>query len=917
MRFLWLILFVILPLFAVDIPQWKIIIQQKQSLTLELQLPLPTIVTLDGQQQIRIPQSKVLQTPGYPELPVVATLLQMPKGSCIQHEILAADILPIPNIMPTIAPTLIANEQEGNMAESSGTMDAVMTMPSPPIALAGTYPHTLFEWGEMSIMRGVTVVPLRVFPARWEPNTQTLQCLTRLQVKVSWDRDFRLLRREFRQDLFLDTLSTKIIGYVGPEQGIAVDSSMPSSGVAPRGIGISVTSNGLYRLTYQDLIGIFPASENINPQTFALLCQGQEVAIHIHCQNPTQWQADDYIEFYGQAVDTLYTGTNVYWLTWGQIQGSRMANDDSSPINNAPLITSFNELLHFEKNLTSWDNLPASTLEERWFWQKLTAKTSAKYNLSVSNPILNTTAQLSVSLKGRSTPAPHPNHHALFRWNTRSIGELYWDNIEEKQAVFEFSHTVNGNNLFEIQLPGDTGAALDIFYLNWVELKYQRQLKASNNTLLFEIALLQASQIEVSNFTSNQLRVFDITDPLQAKELQGFDIIKNGQTYTLSLGLDYIGTRRFLVIDETKIKKPHSLAFWNGPQWNNPQHLYSYIIITIPALQPALQPLITFHQSQGEQVAVVMMSDLYNEYNYGLESPDVIRSFLNYAYHHWQDKPKYILLVGGASSDYRNYLQTARQNDVPTHLSYTEVIGITPDDNWFACVDGTDELPDMMIGRIPANTPQQVTQAIEKILSPLTRKNLRGVFVTDNQEADFLSISNRLITYLPTGSTTTKIHLGTYGTNLDKATLDIITSFNTAPDLINYVGHSSTAYWTRQVFHINHIAQLQPITHYPLLMSWSCIVAHFANPNSLCLGQELLLANKKGPRAVLSFSGAASIGDHDILSKRLYVEMFQYQNYHLGSLWLAGKLEAFSHGSTEALRMFTLLGDPGSCWYQP
>ena len=51
---------------------------------------------------------------------------------------------------------------------------------------------------------------------------------------------------------------------------------------------------------------------------------GQEVAIRVIGEEDGKLDAGDLVLFFGQGVDTRYTDTNVYWLTYGGTAGLRM-----------------------------------------------------------------------------------------------------------------------------------------------------------------------------------------------------------------------------------------------------------------------------------------------------------------------------------------------------------------------------------------------------------------------------------------------------------------------------------------------------------------------------------------------------------------------------------------------------------------
>ena len=141
-----------------------------------------------------------------------------------------------------------------------------------------------------------------------------------------------------------------------------------------------------------------------------------------------------------------------------------------------------------------------------------------------------------------------------------------------------------------------------------------------------------------------------------------------------------------------------------------------------------MQPLLEHHTDQGLRVAKVDVQDIYDAYSGGLVDPEAIRSFLAYAYRNWNGgggltkppaPPKYVLLVGDGHYDFKGVTRTGLLNLIPPYLIRIDPrIGETAADNRYVSVDGpSDFMPDMAIGRIPAQTSADVTAVVDKIIA--------------------------------------------------------------------------------------------------------------------------------------------------------------------------------------------------------
>ena len=82
------------------------------------------------------------------------------------------------------------------------------------------------------------------------------------------------------------------------------------------------------------------------------------------------------------------------------------------------------------------------------------------------------------------------------------------------------------------------------------------------------------------------------------------------------------------------------------------------IILTYDGFYDQAQRLAQHRQSvYGLATRIVRISDVYNQFSYGLMDVVAIRDFLKYAYQNWQaPAPSYVVLLGDGNYDYRNYM---------------------------------------------------------------------------------------------------------------------------------------------------------------------------------------------------------------------------------------------------------------------
>ena len=93
------------------------------------------------------------------------------------------------------------------------------------------------------------------------------------------------------------------------------------------------------------------------------------------------------------------------------------------------------------------------------------------------------------------------------------------------------------------------------------------------------------------------------------------------------------------------------------------------MIISHGNFMESLAALKTHRESQGLSVALIDVEDIYDEFSYGTKTPQAIKDFLTRASTSWQTPPRFVLLVGDASFDPRNYLGLGNQDFLPTKFS--------------------------------------------------------------------------------------------------------------------------------------------------------------------------------------------------------------------------------------------------------
>ncbi|MEJ2102051.1 MAG: C25 family cysteine peptidase, partial [Desulfobacterales bacterium] len=477
----------------------------------------------------------------------------------------------------------------------------------------------------------------------------------------------------------------------------------------------------------------------------------------------------------------------------------------------------------------------------------------------------------------------------------------------------------------------------DIFYVDFFELSYARSFLAVNNELQFVHE--NGDRYVIDDFSTNDLLIFDISNPSDVARIENAQIDSTGP-FSFSVGFEPPinpgTTETYLVISAANYKTPVSISEDQGSDLADSDNQADYILITHTDIgwesggdaQPWLTALVELREEGGFEVKVVNVADIFDEFSYGLQSPVAIRDFLAYAYSNWQTPaPRYVLLVGDASYDYKDNLNIGTINYVPSYALYTNWGTEALTDEYLVKVSGADAIPDMYIGRLPAASEAQAQLMVEKIIyyeQQQLAKDWRQkvLLVADNQteayEAVFETINEDAIALLPSKMVPLRGYLGS-STALAIANF-IDTNIGSGALIVNYSGHGGYDSWaTETLFENADVAALDNEGKYPFVISMSCLTGNFGTVwptgEAPSLAETLLRADSEGAVAALMPTGLSTTGGQHILNTALFEALFVDDIRELGPAILSAKQTLLANVTSDYEQIsatFLLFGDPAT-----
>jgi hypothetical protein len=229
----------------------------------------------------------------------------------------------------------------------------------------------------------------------------------------------------------------------------------------------------------------------------------------------------------------------------------------------------------------------------------------------------------------------------------------------------------------------------------------------------------------------------------------------------------------------------------------------------------------------------------------------------------------------------------------------------------------------MFIGRIPGNTPEKVSELINKIIrfEESNQTNPRKILLVTDSEQDFEDSSEELINHLPVDFGTDKVYLQSYlalnqegMTKEDKITLatqDIIASMNQGIMISNYIGHGVVNQWSgsKGLFKPENLQLVTNEEQLFFAFMLTCINGYFVG-DKYALAEEFVLA-KGGAIGSFAPSNLSYLWEDSILAQEAFSILFEQGIKRLGALTTQAKIAAYSKGtSADVIKTFTLFGDP-------
>lgn len=330
----------------------------------------------------------------------------------------------------------------------------------------------------------------------------------------------------------------------------------------------------------------------------------------------------------------------------------------------------------------------------------------------------------------------------------------------------------------------------------------------------------------------------------------------------------------------------------------------------------AIQPLVEWKKKSGYKVEVLKTSQLG-----GTPTDTLVKNAIQSRYDTWSNPSLgFVLMVGDTD------FTPIHQGNGGGNSQVT--------DNWYACVDGTDYLPDLAIARISTRTAAETQTVVGKLMTYEKATFAASSWV---KKAGFIGTEDSghigliegthdwcIDNYMtPNGYQQTSWSHGKpssdrHYNSFSATTAQISSSINEGRSIVNYSGHGSTTSWAGPVSGQGYTqANVNANTNagmYPFVISNACLT------NSLqvseCFGETWQKAADKGAIAFWGASNNSYWDEDDYLQRSLYGRIFPMDSTPaIGIIVNQTKFDLYTHyGATNNVAyyydMYTLLAEP-------
>ncbi|HQZ74273.1 MAG TPA: type IX secretion system sortase PorU [Chitinophagaceae bacterium] len=639
----------------------------------------------------------------------------------------------------------------------------------------------------------------------------------------------------------------------------------------------------------------------------------------------------------------LYADKAWYFLTVGG-NGKRV---QLTPALASPSITvnSFSETIFHEL-----DTVNFLSSGKEWYGEEFTnapGKTLTRtFTINIPNIINNTPLMLQSNCVARSIGSGSRfdiriDNQPVGQQLINALGGGQYDLfVQQSTLLLSAIASQNNVNITYSYVPGSFNSQ---GWLNWFELFTRRQISLNGVSQLSfrdwsSVGNINAAFI-VNNATAGT-QVWDVTDPLNPLRMQG---AVSGTDYQFVNNCSVL--KEYIAFNGTDFLIPAAAGKISNQNLHNTSPS-DFLIITHPSLLSEAQRLAQFHlQYNGLRTVTVTTEQVFNEFGSGSPDPAAIRDFVKMYYDKYvsnpANKPRYLLLFGDASFDYKDRVSN-NTNLVPAYQSSfsNDPLSTYTSDDFFGFLEDDEDINsglvvndlDVGIGRVPAKNAVEARNFVDKVAAYFAsqsfgpwRNNL--TFIADDEDGNLHLQDAELITTTAAVNglvfNQQKIYLdafqqesGAGGSRYPQANQAINNQVYNGTLIWNYNGHGGSRRLAEETILDQEIVNnWNNPNRLPLFITATCDFAPYDNPTVNSIGENILLRPKTGAIALMTTTRLVFAFSNRVMNNN-YIQFALQPDGNgiyktLGDAVKDAKNYTYqTSGDVVNNRKFTLLGNP-------
>lgn len=658
----------------------------------------------------------------------------------------------------------------------------------------------------------------------------------------------------------------------------------------------------------------------------------REAAIQVIDGGDGTFDVTDEIIFYGEAVDRWnftaadtfynngYTRENIYWLAVSSQLGTglRMAERSGIPSGAGTPVLSFKRRVHLEQEILQ-RRLSDNNVRDHytWYWSNdsdftiWVPATGAVSGQMADITINARMLDIDLTVNGASA-APGGCFQTYCKFTTTAL--------------------IDGLNEFNLTLRGISSI---LPHLDNIEVVYDSYFKPTLDRLDFQLgAISGVASVSIINSGAVSM-LLDIDDPLRPVIVS---FVLNSGLIEFEDTADPLSRNRYFLSSVLAASTPSSVVSATVTDLRGDLSQTDFIVITIDQFRPALSDYVAYRTAQGYSVRVVDITEIMDNFSWGLYDPIAIRDYLKFAYENFAaPRPLTALLVGDGTYDFLDRLGTGQPNYVPPFISTIDNGFTSSDDNYvyfgnYGRYDGdssqseTDRGFDMVISRWPVKSVSEIATLTTKTKEYESSTNFGSwrtsmTLIADDEQGTFSTETIHVIqtetlekARIPSYFTRDKIYLWDYprvSNRRPEVNDAIVDRINDGTLVVNFVGHGNPDVWAHEhVFtRLNDVPRLNNSDRLPLFFAASCDIGFFDDPQREGMAEDLLAMAGGGAIGVISATRLVYSSQNHLFNMAVFDHLFSGE-LSIAEALFAAKLERSLNGNNSNDRKYILLGDP-------